>query len=334
MASALPFASASSLPLPVLENIAFHLVCAPLDSPTQQPGDDDLRHPYLYGPPAELPPCLPLSISRLPALLCVNRHYYAALSPGIVVSSVNGEEYPLQTELYARLCAYFLDTKAVGRRWRYPKRRKTTDDGDNWDRDLRSVTNEGLTAHLVQVCRALRFYRMAAREFGIPLPPQASHDAAAARPANPKLALFYPGIEQVLTMTVVLMMENDGLNHHQLRLVSAPLFIDMLVHHRLNEKTGSGLNHSARTVDPASGMDVLYNDGWPVENVLNTASLWAMWLFTTEEKIATESDAVRARLISLVLPFVLVPYRVSPLFVAHLDMSIFNFPSCNYVRAK
>ncbi|KAF6753342.1 hypothetical protein DFP72DRAFT_902803 [Ephemerocybe angulata] len=298
MSPGIPFAHGRPLPRHLLEDIAFHLVVAPETAAGADPGaSPDADHPYLYAPPPASPPCLPAALARLPPLLAVSPSIHAALSPGSA------------TELYARLAVHFLDVRAAGRRWRAPTRRKGSGSDDGWDRDVEGVTNAGLTAHLVHVQRTLKFYRTAAHEMAIPLPREAQiiriHSGPKKATGNP---MYEKGVEQMLLTTVQLMMEDDGRNHHQLRMVSAPLFVDMLVFHRLNEGTGAGMRAAAQ-------LDVRYNDGWPVENVLNTAALWLVWLFTTEDKVASESEAVREHLINLVLPFVLNPYRYASALV-------------------
>ncbi|KAF6748345.1 hypothetical protein DFP72DRAFT_916478 [Ephemerocybe angulata] len=298
MSPGIPFAHGRPLPRHLLEDIAFHLVVAPETAAGADPGaSPDADHPYLYAPPPASPPCLPAALARLPPLLAVSPSIYAALSPGSA------------TELYARLAVHFLDVRAAGRRWRAPTRRKGGGSDDGWDRGVEGVTNAGLTAHLVHVQRTLKFYRTAAHEMAIPLPREAQviriHSGPKKATGNP---MYEKGVEQILLTTVQLMMEDDGRNHHQLRMVSAPLFVDMLVFHRLNEGTGAGMRTAAQ-------LDVRYNDGWPVENVLNTAALWLVWLFTTEDKVASESEAVREHLINLVLPFVLNPYRYASALV-------------------
>jgi hypothetical protein len=306
MSFSVSFADGRPVPLNVLENIAFHVVVAPSSPSTPSVASAGLNY-YLYDPPKHLPPSLAVAISRLPPLLAVSKSVYQALSPGIASSKENGAKYPLQTELYARLCCEFLDVKAVGRRWRGPMRRNRTseDDEDAWDKDVRGVPNAALTAHLVQVCRLLRFLVKAANELDIPLPAQVLSEAIPKKYTGRRGASLYnAGIENALINMVVLMMEDDGKNHHQLRLVSAPLFIDILVFNRLNEGTAA----------PLSGPrwnEYRYNDGWPVESILNTAAVWLLWLFTTPEKIACESRPIRERLISLLLPYALCPYRVS-----------------------
>ncbi|KAF5332520.1 hypothetical protein D9611_005262 [Ephemerocybe angulata] len=298
MSPGIPFAHGRPLPRHLLEDIAFHLVVAPETAAGADPGaSPDADHPYLYAPPPASPPCLPAALARLPPLLAVSPSIHAALSPGSA------------TELYARLAVHFLDVRAAGRRWRAPTRRKGSGGDDGWDRGVEGVTNAGLTAHLVHVQRTLKFYRTAAHEMAIPLPREAQiiriHSGPRKATGNP---MYEKGVEQILLTTVQLMMEDDGRNHHQLRMVSAPLFVDMLVFHRLNEGTGAGMRTAAQ-------LDVRYNDGWPVENVLNTAALWLVWLFTTEDKVASESEAVREHLINLVLPFVLNPYRYASALV-------------------
>ncbi|KAJ2917181.1 hypothetical protein MD484_g3245, partial [Candolleomyces efflorescens] len=314
MSLSVPFADGRPVPLNVLESIAFHLVVAPEPSSTPSSTSPGLNLPvyYLYDPPKHLPPSLATAMSRLPPLLAVSKAVYQALSPGIASSRENGARYPLQTELYARLCCEFLDVKAVGRRWRGPMRRNRTsqDDGeDAWDKDVQGVPNAALTAHLVQVCRLLRFLLKAADEMDIPLPAQVLSEARLKKPSGRKgISLHNPGIENALISMVVLMMENDGKNHHQLRLVSAPLFIDFLVLRRLNEG-------SAIPLSGPGGVECRFNDGWPVESVLNTAAVWLLWLFTTPEKIACESQPLRERLISLLLPYALCPYRYASALV-------------------
>ena len=302
------------LPRPLLVHIVEFLIANPDLPPSadDHAGNAD-SHPYVYTPPAHLPPSLPLVIARLPAVLCLNKAIYSALSPGIAVSRRNGELYPLQTDLYARLYCRFFDVKAVGRRWRRSQRRQRTDvSADDWDRDVHGVTDAGLTAQFVQLCKVLKFFWRSAVEMGIPLPKGIYRSRKEKGLESGKQSLADREVEKMLLLAFVMMTENDGKNHHQLRLVSAPLFVDMLVYHRLDE--GTGEQYPTR-----------YNNGWPVENVLNTTTLWLMWMFTDQEKVASESLSVRMRVQALMLPFIYMPYRVrlfliSPIYFLFLTM--------------
>ncbi|KAK7464645.1 hypothetical protein VKT23_005852 [Stygiomarasmius scandens] len=55
----------------------------------------------------------------------------------------------------------------------------------------------------------------------------------------------------------------------------------------------------------------LYPDGprWPEDNASNSFAMWIMWYLTTKERLLQEQEDERESLISLILPFVTVPYR-------------------------
>jgi hypothetical protein len=104
-----------------------------------------------------------------------------------------------------------------------------------------------------------------------------------------------------------MLLENDGKNRHQLDAAGLPDYVDDFLRERLYE-------HSI--------------DGWPAENELNSLALWLLWLTTTEgmlsfssssrvptsslERLRAETPAQRAQMTRLILPYVLMPIRVSP----------------------
>ncbi|TFK21540.1 hypothetical protein FA15DRAFT_597697 [Coprinopsis marcescibilis] len=218
-----------SLPLPLLEEIAFHLV-------TGEPAD------------------LLRSLGYLPPLLRLSKSVSARLSPSSA------------TNLYARLCRFFLDTAAVSRRWWSTAREPATG----------GPTRSAYTAHLMN-----RIQRL----FGD------------------------PALPDHLMTTYLLLLENDGRNLRVLQDVQAYTWVRFLVLKRLWE-----------------GRE--YNDGWPVENVLNTLSLWVLWMLTTDDELRQETDGNREMLVNLVLPFATVPYRYATAYAppTHFTLPLPNVP--------
>ncbi|TEB32453.1 hypothetical protein FA13DRAFT_1790760 [Coprinellus micaceus] len=324
-----------ALPGSVLERIAYHVVVAgdpPPPSTTMgtktDKGPTDAAAAYLYTPPPSLPPSLLAGIARLPPFLRTCRAIYEALSPGMPSAGRMGMRIP---------------SGANWRRWGYVRRRKGADDEEGWDRDVGGATNEGLTAHFVQAVRTLRFFQRAAGEIGIPVPSSSapihpslqSNPTPTTSPAPPPTEkettlapLYDPAIEHTLVTTFILMLEDDGKNHHQLRLVRHGgvciglciglfcIYIYIYFDCDCDVDFAPGRTHGH---DPRHQyqphQQIKFNDGWPVENVLNTAAVWCVWLFTTEEKVHSESLPVREALVRLVLPFVLCPYRYASALV-------------------
>ncbi|KAJ7288868.1 hypothetical protein C8J57DRAFT_522711 [Mycena rebaudengoi] len=54
--------------------------------------------------------------------------------------------------------------------------------------------------------------------------------------------------------------------------------------------------------------------GWPVDSPAAASALWVLWFFASEAKLGAESEEQRRDAMSLLLPFVTIPYRVSSSF--------------------
>lgn len=65
----------------------------------------------------------------------------------------------------------------------------------------------------------------------------------------------------------------------------------------------------------------LLDKGWPVESLENSCALWLLWMMTTEERLSQESLEEREELVSMVLPWVMVPFRVRniPIILVTVD---------------
>ncbi|KAF4604513.1 hypothetical protein EYR40_003287 [Pleurotus pulmonarius] len=54
----------------------------------------------------------------------------------------------------------------------------------------------------------------------------------------------------------------------------------------------------------------LLDKGWPVESLENSCALWLLWMMTTKERLDGESEEEREEMVKMVLPWVMVPFRV------------------------
>lgn len=157
------------------------------------------------------------ALSSLTPLLLVSKHFYAALSPGHALSYSNGQHYPLQTDLYARLCEAYVDVGAVKRRW--------------WGRLQGDAgpTASALTAHLINVVRTLQFYKRSMRILG----------SIVDDSPNPMLpyaqTVYAPTVPLHLTTTMLLCLEHDSKNMELLYSVKAHMFVQLLMFKRLGE---------------------------------------------------------------------------------------------------
>ncbi|TFK42225.1 hypothetical protein BDQ12DRAFT_598949 [Crucibulum laeve] len=112
-------------------------------------------------------------------------------------------------------------------------------------------------------------------------------------------------VEETLLAVLVMMMENeDGRNRAQLEWARAGEYAERWVREKLYETRGMC-------------------DGWPEESMVSACALWVMWMFTTKEKLHAETPIQREQLISLVLPFVLLPYRYAS---SHAPPNHFQLP--------
>jgi len=116
------------------------------------------------------------------------------------------------------------------------------------------------------------------------------------------------GVLDAFWASFALMSENDGKNRHHLEAAGLPDFVDEFIRKRLYE-------------------DCVNTNGWPNESPINCLALWLLWFTSTEgmsnyisprlfsnassERLKAESTARRNEIIRLVLPFVIVPFRVS-----------------------
>ncbi|KAF7440237.1 hypothetical protein PC9H_000581 [Pleurotus ostreatus] len=67
----------------------------------------------------------------------------------------------------------------------------------------------------------------------------------------------------------------------------------------------------------------LLDKGWPVESLENSCALWLLWMMTTEERLSKESLEEKEELVSMILPWVMVPFRYSS---AHAPPSHYTLP--------
>ncbi|KAG2022471.1 hypothetical protein CC2G_000216 [Coprinopsis cinerea AmutBmut pab1-1] len=88
----------------------------------------------------------------------------------------------------------------------------------------------------------------------------------------------------------IAMLDNDGKNRAQLEDAGIESFLDDFVMKRLHE--GKELN-----------------DMWPLENPGNACALWLYWMFTTPEKVESETQPKRKEILRLLLPYIVCPYR-------------------------
>ena len=96
--------------------------------------------------------------------------------------------------------------------------------------------------------------------------------------------------EEAIRTIYVMLLDNNGKNRSQLERAG----VDAFLHHYLRTRLWLGAEN---------------HDGWPIESAENAYILWALWLVTTPEKLALEPTAERERIVALLLPYVLNPYR-------------------------
>jgi len=96
--------------------------------------------------------------------------------------------------------------------------------------------------------------------------------------------------EEAIRTIYVMLLDNNGKNRSQLERAG----VDAFLHHYLRTRLWLGAEN---------------HDGWPIESAENVYILWALWLVTTPEKLALEPTAERERIVALLLPYVLNPYR-------------------------
>jgi hypothetical protein len=115
--------------------------------------------------------------------------------------------------------------------------------------------------------------------------------------------------DEVLFCAYLMMLENDGRNAAQLARAGLDSYLAIFIRTRLLD-------------------DRHKSNGWPSDNMASSCALWLVWMTTTEgepyalmlgvfcpnhclsAKLKRESAARRNQIIQMVLPYVLVPYRV------------------------
>ena len=122
--------------------------------------------------------------------------------------------------------------------------------------------------------------------------------------------IYSSHIHDILRTAFFMATENDGRNACQLEWAGLDKFVDRFVRARLCE-------------------DVAQNNGWPAESSINALALWLMWFTTTWgqyawkllsvyylivaaslDKLKAESMKERQEIIDLILPYVILPFRV------------------------
>ncbi|KAJ7122444.1 hypothetical protein C8R44DRAFT_705323 [Mycena epipterygia] len=117
--------------------------------------------------------------------------------------------------------------------------------------------------------------------------------------------------DEVLFGAYLMMLENDGRNAAQLEHAGLDYYLENFVRTRMWNSRQSA-------------------HGWPSDNVASACALWLMWMTTTEAKLKGESTALRSRMIKIVLPYVLVPFRYAS---ALAPQNHFHLPLRNTVTA-
>ena len=119
-----------------------------------------------------------------------------------------------------------------------------------------------------------------------------------------------PNVEDLLRTAFILSTENDGKNREQLEWANTYQFVNNFVHHRLWQDT---------------------INGWPRDTPLHALALWVLWCVTDEsmfftpslppplahisvDKLAQETPDERNNLIKLVLPYVVMSFKVCIIF--------------------
>ncbi|KAG5652137.1 hypothetical protein H0H81_006155 [Sphagnurus paluster] len=103
-------------------------------------------------------------------------------------------------------------------------------------------------------------------------------------------------LDEALQIAVVMMMEDDGKNARQLLLWGhADVFVKRLLRRRLY-----------------AGAEA--QDGWPLEDEVNTNALWVLWLLTSEESLLRETQQERESITQLLIPFIYAPFRYSTFY--------------------
>ncbi|KAI3603067.1 hypothetical protein WG66_014973 [Moniliophthora roreri] len=102
-----------------------------------------------------------------------------------------------------------------------------------------------------------------------------------------------PSITEIFLALWLMCLDDDGCNRLQMEKAGTYTWADAFVRTQLYVK--------------ASG-------GWPLQDARNSCALWVLWYLTTKDRLLKESEDSREQLISLVLPFVTVPYRYPSAF--------------------
>lgn len=111
-------------------------------------------------------------------------------------------------------------------------------------------------------------------------------------------------MEDIMRIVYVMLLDNNGKNRAQLEAVGVDVVVDIFIRTRL-------------------WSEAHLHEGWPDDNNANAFALWNMWMLTTPEKLRREIIPLREQIVTLVLPFVLNPYRYHQ---AEAPPSHFHFP--------
>lgn len=115
-------------------------------------------------------------------------------------------------------------------------------------------------------------------------------------------------VDDTLLSAYFLMLSNDGKNYAQLEHAGLDAYVNKFVKTRLWEGSEE-------------------NQGWPLDNFINSVAMWLMWMTLTKrwfflpfflsdcspfilEKLAAESLDARKKMTELILPYVVLPHRV------------------------
>lgn len=104
------------------------------------------------------------------------------------------------------------------------------------------------------------------------------------------LNIYRDDIDDTLRTIYVMLLDNNGKNRSQLEMAGVDRFLDIYVRTRMWAEAPT-------------------NQGWPLDTNANAYALWAMWQLTTPEKLVQEVHLHREQIVTLLLPFVLNPYR-------------------------
>ncbi|KAI0308340.1 hypothetical protein B0F90DRAFT_1807544 [Multifurca ochricompacta] len=110
--------------------------------------------------------------------------------------------------------------------------------------------------------------------------------------------IFALDVEDVLRTAFIILTENDGKNRAQLEWANTYDFVSKFVRHRLWQDTVNG---------------------WPRDTPLHSLALWVMWSMTDGNILAHETQDDRNDLITLVLPYVVMAFKVCLFYLSFRD---------------